>query len=196
MVTIILSALARIKADVATHLQAAVIERLCGELGYTWRDRILTPVVTIHAFLLQVLHGNTCRSLDQVVQAGEHQNSSTYDSRRDVAEVGEGRVLGRRQVADDPNERALRVKRPVNRHQVVLCEGGFGLGVDRGEDSPVHRYEVGREDHLDRMTAPGGGLRQYLVDLGSMTMPAHAVGRKVFVTLRKMKGQLGRPARA
>lgn len=59
MVTIILSALARIKADVATHLQAAVIERLCGELGYTWRDRILTPVVTIHAFLLQVLHGNT-----------------------------------------------------------------------------------------------------------------------------------------
>ena len=59
MVTIILSALARIKADVATHLQAAHIEQLCAELGYTWRERVLTPVVTIHAFLLQVLHGNT-----------------------------------------------------------------------------------------------------------------------------------------
>jgi len=59
MVTSILRALSRIKADVAVHLQAAVIERLCRELGHTWRDRVLTPVVTVHAFLLQVLHGNT-----------------------------------------------------------------------------------------------------------------------------------------
>ena len=59
MVTSILHALARIKADVAAHLQAAQVERLCRELGYTWRDRVLTPVVTVHAFLLQVLHGNT-----------------------------------------------------------------------------------------------------------------------------------------
>jgi Transposase DDE domain len=59
MVASILRAVARIKADVALHLQAAVIERLCRELGHTWRDRVLTPVVTVHAFLLQVLHGNT-----------------------------------------------------------------------------------------------------------------------------------------
>lgn len=59
MVTSILRALAKIKADVATHLQAAMIERLCRELGHMWRDRVLTPVVTVHAFLLQVLHGNT-----------------------------------------------------------------------------------------------------------------------------------------
>jgi hypothetical protein len=59
MVTSILRALSRIKADVAVHLQAAVIESLCRELGHTWRDRVLTPVVTVHAFLLQVLHGNT-----------------------------------------------------------------------------------------------------------------------------------------
>ena len=66
MVTIFLSALARIKADVAVHLQAAAIERLCAELGYTWRERVLTPVVTVHAFLLQVLHGNT--ALDHVTR--------------------------------------------------------------------------------------------------------------------------------
>jgi hypothetical protein len=59
MVTSILRALARIKADVAAHLQAAQVEQLCRELGHTWRDRVLTPVVTVHAFLLQVLHGNT-----------------------------------------------------------------------------------------------------------------------------------------
>src|SRR5258708_162295 len=59
MVASILRALARIKADVAAHLQAATIEAICRELGHTWRDRILTPAVTVHAFLLQVLHGNT-----------------------------------------------------------------------------------------------------------------------------------------
>jgi hypothetical protein len=56
---IILAAIARIKTDVADLLQATTIERLCGELGHHWRDRILTPVVTVHAFLMQVLHGNT-----------------------------------------------------------------------------------------------------------------------------------------
>lgn len=64
MVTIILKAVARIKADVAAHLEAAMIERLCRELGHRWRERVLTPVVTIHAFLLQVLHGN--QSCDHV----------------------------------------------------------------------------------------------------------------------------------
>jgi hypothetical protein len=56
---IILCAIARIKADVAALLEAATIEWLCQELGYCWRDRVLTPVVTVHAFLMQVLHGNT-----------------------------------------------------------------------------------------------------------------------------------------
>jgi hypothetical protein len=56
---IILGAIARIKADIAVLLQAATIERLCRELGHGWRDRVLTPVVTVHGFLMQVLHGNT-----------------------------------------------------------------------------------------------------------------------------------------
>src|SRR5262249_59911107 len=64
MVASILSAIAQIKADVAAHLQTATIERLCRELGHTWRQRVLTPAVTVHAFLLQVLHGNT--ACDQV----------------------------------------------------------------------------------------------------------------------------------
>jgi len=59
MVTSILAALARIKADVAQLLQAEAIEDICRQIGYTWRERALGPVGTIHAFLLQVLHGNT-----------------------------------------------------------------------------------------------------------------------------------------
>ncbi len=46
MVHSILRALATIKADVARHLQAATIERLCRELGHAWRKRVLTPAVT------------------------------------------------------------------------------------------------------------------------------------------------------
>jgi hypothetical protein len=59
MVDSILGALQRIKADVAAHLQASMITGLCRELDYSWRERTLGPVVTIHAFVMQVLHGNT-----------------------------------------------------------------------------------------------------------------------------------------
>ena len=59
MVHSILDAVRRIKSDVAAHLRAAAIEETCREIGYTWRERRLGPVATVHAFLLQVLHGNT-----------------------------------------------------------------------------------------------------------------------------------------
>jgi hypothetical protein len=59
MVHSILAALHRIKADVARHLEPALIERSCQELNYRWRERMLDPVTTVHAFLLQVLYGNT-----------------------------------------------------------------------------------------------------------------------------------------
>jgi hypothetical protein len=55
----ILAAVRQIKANVAQHLEAAAIETICRELNHTWRNRLLGPVVTLHAFLLQVLHGNT-----------------------------------------------------------------------------------------------------------------------------------------
>ena len=48
----------QIKSDVAAYLQAATIERLCRELDCTWREHLLGPVATVHAFMLQVLPGN------------------------------------------------------------------------------------------------------------------------------------------
>lgn len=59
MIGSILSAIGQIKSDVARRLEPALIRQLCREVGHIWRERALDPVTTIHAFLLQVLHGNT-----------------------------------------------------------------------------------------------------------------------------------------
>jgi hypothetical protein len=64
----ILQALRHIEADVAGALTPAVIIRLCDELGHVWRERQLNPVTTVHAFLQQVLHGNTaCNHVPHLV---------------------------------------------------------------------------------------------------------------------------------
>lgn len=55
----ILAAVQRIKADIADWLAPEAIRELCQTLGYSWRERLLDPVTTIHLFVLQVLHGNT-----------------------------------------------------------------------------------------------------------------------------------------
>ncbi len=55
-------ALHQIKTDVARALEAALIVRLCAEVGHRWRNREFDPVATVHGFLLQVLHGNTACS--------------------------------------------------------------------------------------------------------------------------------------
>lgn len=82
MVHSILRALAQIKADVAVYLQAAAIEQICRELGHRWRDRILTPVVTVHAFLLQVLHGNTACDHVPHLMGGQFSGEAYGQARR------------------------------------------------------------------------------------------------------------------
>jgi len=82
MVTIILGAIARIKADVAAHLEGAMIERICRELGHVWRDRVLTPVVTVHAFLMQVLHGNTACDHVPHLMGGQFTGEAYCQARR------------------------------------------------------------------------------------------------------------------
>lgn len=71
MVPSILAAIRRIKSEVAQLLQASAIEGICHQIGYTWRERTLGPVATIHAFLLQVLHSNTaCDHVPRLVGGG------------------------------------------------------------------------------------------------------------------------------
>lgn len=55
----IVDALATIKRSVAGCLTRQSIERACRAENYAWRERALGPVETLHAFVKQVLHGNT-----------------------------------------------------------------------------------------------------------------------------------------
>ena len=52
-------ALQRIKGDTARFVDPPLIHSLCRQLQLRGRNRLLTPVVTTHLFLRQVLEGNT-----------------------------------------------------------------------------------------------------------------------------------------
>ena len=53
-------ALARLRREaLADCALAACVEQLCRDHAHAWRDRLLTPAVTVRLMLLQVLHGNT-----------------------------------------------------------------------------------------------------------------------------------------
>jgi hypothetical protein len=55
------------KQDWTTQLEPAAILAICRRVGYSWRDRCLDPVITIHLFFIQILHGNTsCTHLRHV----------------------------------------------------------------------------------------------------------------------------------
>jgi hypothetical protein len=58
----IIDAVAAIKRNVAHCLTPESIEQACCAEKHCWRERELGPARTIHAFLLQVLHGNTACS--------------------------------------------------------------------------------------------------------------------------------------
>jgi hypothetical protein len=58
----IIDAVAAIKRNVAHCLTTQCIEQACRAEKHRWRKRELGPARTIHAFLLQVLHGNAACS--------------------------------------------------------------------------------------------------------------------------------------
>lgn len=62
MTVSIVDAVATIKRNVANCLTAQSIEQACRAEDYRWRQRELGPVETIHAFIIQVLNGNTACS--------------------------------------------------------------------------------------------------------------------------------------
>ena len=58
MVTI-LPALRQVREDLVSLLDQTMVERVCEEMGYRWRDRRLDPYTTLHLFILQVVNNNT-----------------------------------------------------------------------------------------------------------------------------------------
>lgn len=59
MYSSIVDAVATIKHSVAQCLTADAIEEICRAEGHRWRQRELGPAKTIHAFISQILNGNT-----------------------------------------------------------------------------------------------------------------------------------------
>jgi Transposase DDE domain len=78
MLPSVTTVLQRFKTDWAVQLEPEAIHAACEAVGYTaWRDRLLNPVITVHLFLLQILHGNTaCRHLPHL--AGFYFSASAY----------------------------------------------------------------------------------------------------------------------
>lgn len=48
---------------------AATVRATCVQLNHRWRDRLLDPVMTLHLFMLQILHGNVaCRCVRHLAE--------------------------------------------------------------------------------------------------------------------------------
>jgi Transposase DDE domain len=59
MAPFIESVLKQVKGRVGQVLSAESIKQVCRELNYEWRECTLDPATTVHAFLRQILEGNT-----------------------------------------------------------------------------------------------------------------------------------------
>jgi hypothetical protein len=76
----IAASIARIKQDALGALRRGVIEQVCAEFSYAWRDRELDPATTVALFVQQVLHGNVpCSEVRHLaVSAGKQFTPSAY----------------------------------------------------------------------------------------------------------------------
>jgi hypothetical protein len=78
----ILAALAQVKEDYSSLIDAGLVERLCREAGHEWRDRELDPATTVGLFVQQVMHGNVpCQELTRL-SAGRFSASGYCQARR------------------------------------------------------------------------------------------------------------------
>ena len=63
----ITAAVEQIKSELSTHLTPDDVLGACDEAGHAWRDRVLAPVVTLHALLLQILHATAMTGVSRLV---------------------------------------------------------------------------------------------------------------------------------
>lgn len=60
---------AQFKQNWLAEIDPEAIEFACVQHGCHWRDRVLTPVITVQVFMLQILHGNTaCTHLSKLAK--------------------------------------------------------------------------------------------------------------------------------
>src|SRR5256885_784754 len=130
MVQSIPGALAHIKAELGRVLPDAAVDDAARAVGHRWRERLLTPRVTVHLFLLQLLAGvalaglrhasglaasaqAVCKAkarlpLDLLVRLVEHAATATATATADSARDGGG---------DDKNDAG-----DFRGHRVVIAD--------------------------------------------------------------------------
>ena len=70
------AAVRQIKSELNEHLTADDIHGACVAVGHDWRERVLGPVVAIHALLLQILHAVAMTGVSRLV--GQSFSPSAY----------------------------------------------------------------------------------------------------------------------
>ncbi len=70
MATSITCTLNRIKEELDSHLSPDDILAACGRAGHDWRERMLGPVLTVQALLLQVLHNTAMTGVGRLMEFG------------------------------------------------------------------------------------------------------------------------------
>jgi Transposase DDE domain len=91
----LVSILRRIRQDVAKLLDREAINTACREEGYTWKDRLLNPVNTVHLFMLQILNENSALN-DVPHRSGESFTGSAFCKARKRLPLGVFKRLLRR----------------------------------------------------------------------------------------------------
>jgi hypothetical protein len=72
----ITAAVQQIKQQLHTHLTPADIHAACQAAAYDWRERVLGPVLTVQALLLQILHASAMTDVSRL--AGVSFSASAY----------------------------------------------------------------------------------------------------------------------
>jgi hypothetical protein len=132
-------ALDRIKGDTTRFIDPPLIRSLCRELEFPFRNRVLTPLVTTHLFVRQILEGNASAPELRRLAKLPFADSSYGDARQRLPLAFFQRLNAavfdrcRRYAADDP--RAL-----WRGHRVFFLDGSsFSM-----PDTPDLRAEFGQ----------------------------------------------------
>ena len=143
---------------------------------------------------IEILHRRAGGAFDQVVFGADQQHAAAHDAGRDIEEVRVGRVLGRRQVVDDADERLAGVELAQAAPGLRLRSAGASGGRRSTERMP---RSIGIRCGVKiTSTRLARGPAENLLDLRLMAMLADAVGRDALVALGKVRVQLRRAARA
>jgi hypothetical protein len=131
-----LAALACLRREPFADLPIAkLLDQLCRDADHFWRDTLLTPLVTLRLFVLQILHGNTAITHLRQLSGVDFAPASYCDARQRLPLAVFTALLGRmidwaRQVASPPKDNAQRV--------LIVDGSGFSMS-----DTPDLRKHFG-----------------------------------------------------